>query len=305
MRPLGYGWRWAGVVALGAAGWLAGCLAPAEPGPRETAAPRDILLPTEDAADLGGGGKAILGPLAGYGFKVVVHARYDQQTGKGALWADETLLQQVAAKKPREFVFLELWRYDLAAKAWVKLEKPARTTTLLMRPSDAPGSKPPVDQLLLELTNQVGLYWAKWTEDKVQVEAPLYCGPINPNDLDIPPAPEGMIISAIPHENSGEAGYVPDPRIYCHSWNEFKNGNAVLRLGMTKAQVLEEIAKGGLKEFGGEYGIRKPDEAMQAKEIWHTSYGSFSGAAPGGGFLLLAFREGRLVAIVPHGPYPA
>jgi hypothetical protein len=44
---------------------------------------------------------------------------------------------------------------------------------------------------------------------------------------------------------------------------------------------------------------------MQAEDIWQLSWGNLSGAAPGGGFLLLVFREGHLAAIVPHGPSPA
>jgi hypothetical protein len=282
---------------------LHGCKQP--PDVAQSAVPGEAFTSLHES-DLGRGGKSILGLVAPEAYPVAGHVYYDTQTGTATLRASGSILRQIKAKQPRRFVLVELWRYDSQAGTWNKLEKPP-AQPVVMRQENRTIYGPQADQVLATLTDRIGLYWVKWTEDGVLVQAPAYCGPAKPNDLDIAPAPEGMIIAAIPHEDSGEAGYVPDPRIYCNSKESWTHGGAIIGLGMNKAEVLGEIERSGYpkSKYGGRFGIHKPSADVQAKDIWDLGYGNSSGAAPGGGFILLAFREGRLMAIVPHGPYPA
>lgn len=234
----------------------------------------------------------------------VEYVHYDTETAAATVRANGAILRQIQAKQPRRFALVELWRYDVQAGRWNKLKMSA-AQPVAMRQEERTVYGAKTDQVLATLRVEVGLYWVKWTENGVLVQAPAYCGSVLPNDLDIPPAPMGMIIAAVPQAESGEAKYVPDPRIYCNSNEIWRHGGATIRLGMGKAQVLSEIAKSGYPEYDGKFGIHQPSADVQGGEIWDLGYGNFSGAAPGGGFILLAFREGRLVAIVPHGPYPA
>jgi hypothetical protein len=84
----------------------------------------------------------------------------------------------------------------------------------------------------------------------------------------------------------------PAPEIRAFTW-----GDATISVGMTKAQVIEQIAKSGIAKWKGQYGIRPPSKDMQALDEWSLSYGNASGAAPGGGGIFFFFGDGKLTRI--------
>ncbi len=79
---------------------------------------------------------------------------------------------------------------------------------------------------------------------------------------------------------------------------EFSWGGATIRAGMTKTQVLDQIAVSGLSEYGGQFGIRRPPAEMQTRNEWVLTYGNATGAAPGGGAVRIFFESGEVSGIV-------
>ena len=79
--------------------------------------------------------------------------------------------------------------------------------------------------------------------------------------------------------------------------DEFKWGRAVIRAGMTKEEILEEIGKSGLDNWNGNFGIQEPPPEMLEKDVWQLSWGNGSGVAPAGGTVRLTFRDGEVVKI--------
>jgi len=87
---------------------------------------------------------------------------------------------------------------------------------------------------------------------------------------------------------------------------KFGWGKARLRLNMSKNEVLAEIARSGLPDFNGRFGISSPPRSLVDKPVWVLSYGTSSGAAPGGGSLRLTFKGDKLTKVeVYSGPQPA
>ena len=85
---------------------------------------------------------------------------------------------------------------------------------------------------------------------------------------------------------------------------EFRWGGANIRVGMTKDEVLRQIAVSGLPQWGGSMGISSPSKSMTDSDRWDLSFGTATGAAPGGGTLHLEFQEERLVRMrVVYPPY--
>lgn len=93
----------------------------------------------------------------------------------------------------------------------------------------------------------------------------------------------------------------PRPPIELPRLEAFEWGGARITLGMTRQQVLAQIAKSGLAEYNGSFGITAPTERMIPQDIWPLSAGNGSGAAPGGGGLRIRFEDGVVVQIV-FGP---
>jgi len=83
------------------------------------------------------------------------------------------------------------------------------------------------------------------------------------------------------------------------SVQRFEWGEASISVGMSRQQVLEQIARSGLTDWNGRYGITPPPEAMRSESTWHLSFGNGSGAAPGGGVLTIRYKDGKVVEIVP------
>ncbi len=96
-----------------------------------------------------------------------------------------------------------LCRYDPKAQRW-------------SRDGATPVPKVTDAGTLVEITNQVGLYWLEWTENGRKFAAQVTSGPVLCNDVMIaPPQPPGMVRACIPLGSSARAGYVPDPVIHC------------------------------------------------------------------------------------------
>ena len=87
-------------------------------------------------------------------------------------------------------------------------------------------------------------------------------------------------------------------------WTEveqFRWDGAVLRRGMTRDEVLQQIAKSG-----GQFGIKRPPPEMIEKNVWQLGCGTSTGAAPGYVAVRLRFHEAKVATIEAYtGPMPA
>ena len=112
-----------------------------------------------------------------------------------------------------------------------------------------------------------------------------------------------------PGQTSVRRGPPPIPMPTGGVWEEvtqFEWGRAVIRVGMTKEEVLAQIEKSGLREWNGEFGIRKPPAEMAIGNVWELPCGTSSGAAPGYAAVRLTFREGKVTKVENFlGPLPA
>ena len=100
-----------------------------------------------------------------------------------------------------------------------------------------------------------------------------------------------------------EAGEVSPPELRPVELKEFGHGRAVIRIGMTREEVLSQIAVSGLPEWNGQFGIRRPPAEMMPTDRWQLTYGCTSGAAPGGGVVIVEFCDGKVVRLlIPRGP---
>ena len=97
----------------------------------------------------------------------------------------------------------ELWRYDVETHRWTR--EPFKVI-------DKTGS-----MLEADLTDKVGLYWVKWTENDVAFANMVFSGSTLCNDIALDPLVKGdMIATCIPvTERMAKADYVPDPKIFC------------------------------------------------------------------------------------------
>lgn len=133
---------------------------------------------------------------------VVVSAR-NPKSGICSLTADSSL-----CKTERSFSFLSLWEYDADTTRWSKVQ-PELSCSLIIRPASTG------DQPLLELTREIGLFWAWFEEDGKRIGTLVYSGAVLPNDLRIGPDKAGFIRTGIPYADHATAAYVPDPKIHC------------------------------------------------------------------------------------------
>jgi len=87
---------------------------------------------------------------------------------------------------------------------------------------------------------------------------------------------------------------------------EFVWGRGKIALGMTKAEVLDQIERTWERPADDPFqaqgmkvpGVPVPSEKIQKSDRWVLSYGVGSGAAPGGGGLTFVFERGRLIRII-------
>ncbi len=141
-------------------------------------------------------------PETGPSRSVVVSVR-DPKSGMCSLKADSAL-----CKAERPFTFLSLWKYAPDTEQWSRVH-PELTCSAVIRPA------PTGHQTLLELTGELGLFWAWFEEDGKKIGTLIYSGAILPNDLSIGPDKAGFIRSGIPYKDHATAAYVPDPKLHC------------------------------------------------------------------------------------------
>ena len=82
---------------------------------------------------------------------------------------------------------------------------------------------------------------------------------------------------------------------------EFKWDDTAIRCGMTKDQVLLQVAKSS-----GRFGIRRPSREMIQQDVWRLSCGTSTGAAPGYAGVRIMFRLDKVIRLEEYtGPQPA
>jgi hypothetical protein len=67
------------------------------------------------------------------------------------------------------------------------------------------------DQILLTISEPVGLFWVEWEEDGHRVTSFAFAGRTLCNDVMLGPAPEGRVAVCVPFADRAEARFVPDP----------------------------------------------------------------------------------------------
>ncbi|MHC4984347.1 MAG: B-box zinc finger protein, partial [Planctomycetota bacterium] len=132
---------------------------------------------------------------------------------------------------PRDFIFLELWKYDPAAKQWslVPGTKNVSGEIAFDHPAvfyNGSTSRPVVNIPLT--TGESGLYWAKWIEEGYLAGTLVYSGaPRYGHKLEPLPPKHGMIVVRLPGDDSPERSYIPDPKIHCLSKHTAERAKAL------------------------------------------------------------------------------
>jgi len=98
-------------------------------------------------------------------------------------------------------------------RIWRTGPKPASSQLRIVCRYDVPSKK--WARRKLQLPAKLGLYWLEWNEGREVVKSLAYFGPILCQDVEIGPAPKGMIATCVPAENSATAMFVPDPEVEC------------------------------------------------------------------------------------------
>ncbi|MBX9689322.1 MAG: hypothetical protein K2X27_21615 [Candidatus Obscuribacterales bacterium] len=146
-------------------------------------------------------------------YKPIVYSAYDKSTGIASLYANEILLKD-SEKTNLGFSLVGLWKYDEAQNTWRKI--PSKNSSVQIRPAQKRQIySRATDQRLLDLTDEIGLFWVRWTEDEKANSSFVYSGPILCNDVALGPAPEGLVAVCVPAVASAKAMFVPDPNLIC------------------------------------------------------------------------------------------
>jgi hypothetical protein len=140
----------------------------------------------------------------------VAYSIRDRVTGVSSLRANSALL-----KSETEFTVAELWRYSPERRTWFKLAF-TKVGPKKIAPAGHRVYSTTTDPIVAPLTDRLGLYWVKWTENGQPFGTFVYSGPMLCEDIMIGPMTKGdMVATCIPSANSALAAYVPDPKIYC------------------------------------------------------------------------------------------
>ncbi len=117
--------------------------------------------------------------------------------------------------EPVEFSLRGIWRYDPAADRWARVLKVVMPQTVTINPvptAPGPGAEA---RRILEMPEQIGLYWVSWTENGRENGSLVFNGPVMCNDVMIGDPPAGKIATCVPFEKSARAQFVPDPKLHC------------------------------------------------------------------------------------------
>ena len=147
--------------------------------------------------------------------------------GDGNLGTWSLRIRDANAKERATFRYLGLWKYDLAARKWVKVDDgPADSP--IVPPNEKGGNAPyPDTQLLVELplkVDDLGLYYAKWRVNKTEGGTFTRLGPsaVTRQVTPLPTrVPDGMIVTIVPlDKNNAERQLIPNPRLHANLPNE-------------------------------------------------------------------------------------
>jgi hypothetical protein len=113
------------------------------------------------------------------------------------------------------FALSSIWKYDPDSDRWMRVVRmtiPQPIVIAPVRPTAGAGVGP---RRILELPEQVGLYWVTWTEDGHQNGTLILDNPFNCQDVEIGNPPPGKIAACVPFGGSVRAQFVPDPTVHC------------------------------------------------------------------------------------------
>lgn len=114
---------------------------------------------------------------------------------------------------PITFTVRELWRLNPESKQWERQPfAPTAPKKVVRGVRQAYGSGS--DATIAPITNQIGLFWVKWTENGASFEQFAFAGMIC-NDVHIGTPPAGFVATCIPYADHAEAAFVPDPQVHC------------------------------------------------------------------------------------------
>lgn len=121
---------------------------------------------------------------------------------------------EIAQNGPIKFNVKEIWKYNMQEEKWTYVLPPL-TRDIVIAPTAGQVHGGNADFTVQAITDSVGLFWVKWTENDMPVEKFLYSGMLC-NDVNIGPKRKGDLIAAcVPGKDQATAAYVPDPKIYC------------------------------------------------------------------------------------------
>jgi hypothetical protein len=114
-----------------------------------------------------------------------------------------------------EFSLLGIWRYVPKTDRWARVLKFAMPQTVTIQPVPTASGHGKASRRILEMPEQIGLYWVAWKENGKSEGCFIFNGPVGCNDLEIGDPPAGKVAACVPFENFGKAQFVPDPRLHC------------------------------------------------------------------------------------------
>lgn len=116
-------------------------------------------------------------------------------------------------REPITFTVRELWRLHPESKQWERQPfAPTAPKRVVRGVRQAYGSG--ADATIAPITNRVGLFWVKWTENGTSFEQFAFAG-MSCNDVHIGAPPPGFVAACIPYADHAEAAFVPDPHTHC------------------------------------------------------------------------------------------
>jgi hypothetical protein len=208
-RALPAGGRWAAAAALGALAALAGPATGLLPvaGPAAWAA--DAAAPPAPSPEVA---KARAEAAVRVKWESVVQLYGQEATNQFSL-----RVLDKDAKFEGQFVFRELWKFDVAKKEWVRISD-KRQEVRLMPADKKPADADPDSQQLAELPVQlqdVGLYYAKWTGDGVACATYARLGPRARQKKVLGKPPPGYRVEDVPIDvNGAEVMFIPSPQYF-------------------------------------------------------------------------------------------
>jgi hypothetical protein len=142
----------------------------------------------------------------------IVYAFRDPKTGMCSLNANGYLLSKL--DEPRKVTFVSLWKFNPDLMRWQHVDFTVKDSVVI-KPVKREIYSHATDPLLVQLTKEVGLFWAEWTENGISANTLVFSGAILCNDIMIGNPPEDMIATCVPFKDSAKAMFVPDPKIHC------------------------------------------------------------------------------------------